>query len=119
MTHFETTVVEFQPSTRQWRYLFAVQDALVAGRSISDRAICQKLRMSRQTLFRWRQEPGFRHWFRRTIDQTDDVNWATIVLAHSARAAHGSIRSAEFVRRIRFGAGARSGLVTPVGDQAG
>jgi len=57
--------------------------------------------MSRLTLWEWKQDPGFRAWLRAKLDQTSDEHWPLILRRHELLAIQGSVKSAEFIGRVR------------------
>lgn len=92
----------FKPSVAQFRYLRALQDALQEQRSVTDTALCQGLKMSRTTLWEWRQDRCFVAWMKAELDRTDDLNWELVLLRHCHLAIRGSVRSAEFLLKVRL-----------------
>lgn len=97
------TVSAFQPSPAQRNYLTALQEALALRKSASDTAVCASIGISRMTLWKWRQLPEFTAWLRRELDQTSDWNWPLIVHRHELQALQGSVKSAEFIWKVRSG----------------
>jgi hypothetical protein len=91
----------FKPKAAQVRYLAAVEDALANGQPVSDRAICQSLKMSRQTLYEWRQDPNFRRWLAEEISRMNENDWQVVIRKHTQLAMRGSVKSAEFLLKAR------------------
>ncbi|MDP1572196.1 MAG: hypothetical protein Q8L86_19535 [Vicinamibacterales bacterium] len=99
----------FVPTVAQVRYLQALRDALEEGRRVSDRAICPRLRMSRATLWDWRQDPRFALWLGQELKAESDFARDLVIARHTALAIKGSTRSAEFLLRARALAAGRAG----------
>lgn len=94
--------IGFEPSPAQFKYLLALEEVLEKRQSTSDSAVCRALKMSRQTLWEWKQDPYFRRWLRSGLDRTSDDHWPLILRRHELLAIQGSVRSAEFIARVRF-----------------
>lgn len=56
----------------------AIEDAFENGQPVSDRAICQSVTMSRQTLYEWRLQPAFREWMAERINARND-DWELVL----------------------------------------
>lgn len=97
------TVSGFTPSPAQIKYLNALEEAVARRQPHSDTALCEKLGISRMTLWKWRHGPGFNTWLRGQMDQTSDENWPLILRRHELLAIQGSVRSAEFIAKVRNG----------------
>lgn len=95
-------VNRFEPNSAQIRYLVALQDALANGGAVSDRALCPALKMSRQTLYEWRQSPAFRCWMAAEIGRMNEDEWQLVIQKHTQLALRGSVKSAEFLLKARL-----------------
>ena len=82
--------------------LGALEDALEKRLPCSDSALCRNLKMSRQTLWEWRHDLAFTRWLQSELDRTSDENWHKILRRHEYQAIQGSVRSAEFIAKVRF-----------------
>jgi len=109
----------FEPSPKQRQYLDALEDAIERRQPVSDRAMCEALGMSRQTLFEWKQDPGFRAWLRTHLDRTSDDNWPLILRRHEHLALNGSVKSAEFIGKVRLVAAKIAGAPVSGGELDG
>lgn len=97
------TVSGFTPSPAQIKYLNALEGAVAKRQPHSDTALCASLRISRMTLWKWRQSPAFSAWLRGRLNQTSDDHWPLILRRHELLAIQGSVRSAEFIAKVRAG----------------
>lgn len=102
------TVPAFQPSPAQLKYLAALEEALTRREPTSDSAICGGIGISRMTLWKWRQLPGFSAWVQGRLDQTSDWHWPLILQRHELQAIQGSVKSAEFIWKVRSGVHSRA-----------
>jgi hypothetical protein len=84
--------------------------------SVSDTALCRKLKMSRTTVWQWKRDNGFRSWLRSSLQRTSDENWPLIVRRHEALAIQGSVRSAEFVLKVKQISSNEAGVQSPPGS---
>jgi hypothetical protein len=92
----------WQPSTAQLRYLLALETAIEANEPYSDRALAAKLKISRQTIYEWKHDDRFRTWYKTEFNQTSDDNWPLIIRKHEMQTMRGSVKSAEFLARVRY-----------------
>lgn len=69
---------------------------------MSDRAICERLSLSRATIWEWKHDPRFRAWLRTELDRTSDEHWPLILRRHELLAIQGSVKSAEFIGKVRL-----------------
>ncbi len=75
-----------------------------------------KLKMSRQTIYEWKQNPSFRQWLEDQLGvEQDRLGWRLIVETHTNLAIRGSVKSAEFIARART-IGIKGGGFTDQGD---
>lgn len=113
----ETDVpASWRPSPAQYRYLLALEDAVLRRLPLSDTAICRALKMSRQTLHEWRLEDAFNRWVDETLEKTSHRLWPLIVRRQELNALTGSIKAAEFVARVRNVGGFGRGNALGEGD---
>ena len=92
----------WKPSTAQFKYLAALEEAITANEPYSDRALSTKLKMSRTTIWEWKHDPRFCRWYDCELNETSDLNWPLIIRKHEMLAMRGSVRSAEFLAKVRF-----------------
>jgi hypothetical protein len=85
------------------KYLNAPEEALVNRQPHSDTAVSASVGISRMTLWKWRQLQAFCAWVRERIDKTSDWNWPLVLRRHELLAIEGSVRSAEFILKVRSG----------------
>jgi hypothetical protein len=106
----------WEPSTAQRRYLQAEQEAVEGNEPYSDRALSAKLKMSRQTIYEWKHDDRFLAWHKREFNQTSDYNWALIIRRHEMLAMRGSVKSAEFLARVRYQDAKLAGIAAAAGE---
>jgi hypothetical protein len=49
----------------------------------------------------WKHDVRFQKWLRESLDRTSAENWPLILLRHEQLAINGSVRSAEFILKVR------------------
>ena len=93
----------FEPSKKQLAYLFALREAVSNGGSglVSDVAMATRLKMSRTTIWEWKHDPEFRAWLSSVLTMERDVDWDLVLDKHHQLAIRGSVRSAEFLAKVR------------------
>lgn len=95
-----------------------MRDALLPGTGdnvTSDAGMAKRLKMSRQTLWEWKQNPAFVAWWQRMLAGCRDLDWDLVLDKHTQLAIRGSVRSAEFLARVRS-VGIKGGGFTDGGD---
>lgn len=81
-----------------------MRDALIpqsGDNQISDAAMARRLKMSRTTLWEWKHDPAFVAWWGRMMSGCRDLDWDLVLDKHTQLAIRGSVRSAEFLGRVR------------------
>lgn len=93
----------FVATPKQIAYLFALREAVANGGDgqTSDSAIERKMKLSRRTIYEWKKDPLFVAWYMREMLGERDMDWELILAKHTQQAIRGSVRSAEFVGRVR------------------
>lgn len=71
--------------------------------------------MSRTTIWEWKHDPKFVAWFSREMSGGRDMDWDLVLDKHTQLAIRGSVRSAEFLARVRS-VGMKGGGFEPGGD---
>jgi hypothetical protein len=92
----------FEPTAAQWRYLLALETTIEARLPVTDLSVSKQLKMSRQTIFEWKQDPRFRAWLHDRLNRTSEDLWPFILRRHELLAIQGSVKSAEFIAKVRF-----------------
>jgi hypothetical protein len=92
----------FEPTAAQWRYLLALEANIEARLPVTDLSVSKQLKMSRQTIFEWKQDPRFRAWLHDRLNRTSEDLWPFILRRHELLAIQGSVKSAEFIAKVRF-----------------
>lgn len=107
----------FEPTTKQLAYLFALREAVSAGGDgrTSDVAIAARVKVSRQTIYEWRQSSEFRAWLSSQLTMERDIDWDLVLDKHHQLAIRGSVRSAEFLAKVRS-IGLKGGGFEPTAD---
>jgi hypothetical protein len=94
----------FTPTIKQIAYLFALRDALVptGDKQHHDSALAKRVKVSRQTIYEWKQDPGFRAWLHDQLG-TEQAHhkWLLMLETHYELGIRGSVKSAEFIARAR------------------
>jgi hypothetical protein len=91
----------FSPSAAQIRYKTRIVAALRSGQPVTDTAICRHLRMSRQTVWEWRQDGDFRRWLTVDLDQDQLMDLRFAIARHLRLAFEGSTRSLLVLARLK------------------
>jgi hypothetical protein len=94
----------FSATPKQIAYLWAMSDALLphGDKQVHDTAMAEKLKMSRQTIWEWKQDPQFQAWIRAELGtEQETFKWFQVLETHYNQAIRGSVRSAEFLARVR------------------
>lgn len=108
----------WEPSPKQLAYLWALRDALipVTGDNItSDTGMAKKIKVSRTIIWQWKQDPEFTAWKGRMMSGANDDEFDLVVAKQTQLAIRGSVRSAEFLARLRS-VGQRGGGFNEGGD---
>lgn len=119
LTIRDTQPPPFEPTAKQLAYLFSMRDALVPSgdRLTSDVAMAKKVKVSRQTIYEWKQDPEFRTWLSGQLGvEQESIKWFLMLETHYELGIRGSVRSAEFIGRVRS-VGIKGGGFTDGGDQ--
>lgn len=104
----------FLPSKRQILYLQKVRELAEEGERPTDVRVSELLKLSRTTIWEWRQNPRFVQWFTDSMQGVDDIEWRAAIARHVGLAIVGSVRSFEAIARVRS-IGVRGGGFTPEG----
>lgn len=91
----------FRSTPAQLKYLVALRAACLHGEATSDVAMAAKLRMSRQTLWEWRQRRGFCAWLARELRAGDDLQFELAIARHLHLAIRGSVKSFAVIVRAK------------------
>ena len=107
----------FEPTPKQLAYLFRLREAVATGGDgrTSDVAIAPLVKVSRQTVYEWRQAAAFRAWLSAQLTMERDIDWDLVLDKHHQLAIRGSVRSAEFLAKVRS-VGLRGGGFEPSVD---
>jgi len=107
----------FTPTEDQLKYLWLLRDAvsLVGDVKVNDTAMAQKCGISRTSIWQWKQDPEFLAWLRAMLVRERDTEWDLVLDKHTQLAMRGSVRSAEFLGKLRT-VGARGGGFGDAGD---
>lgn len=77
----------------------------------------KKLKLSRRTIYEWKQDPAFRKWFLAEMLGEREHDWELVLAKHHQLAIRGSVRSAEFLARVRT-VGIKGGGFEPAGGDS-
>lgn len=100
----ETAIaLPFEPTEKQLQYLFALRDALTptGDARVNDTAMGEKCKVSRTTIWEWKHDPEFRMWLASELTRERDHDWDLVLDKHHQLAIRGSVRSAEFLAKVR------------------
>jgi hypothetical protein len=57
--------------------------------------------MSRQTLWEWRQEAGFREWLRTSLDEDQTLEFRYAIATHLGQAIQGNAASFRILAKLK------------------
>lgn len=88
----------FEPRARHWKYFFALQEVLaVQGARATDQELSTRLGVTRQAIWKMRQEQGFAEWLEREIRRLALKGGLSKLLCRCLELGlRGSIKHAEF-----------------------
>lgn len=108
----------FEPTLKQLAYLFSLRDCLLPSgdKQHHDAAMAKKLKISRQTIYEWKQNPAFAGWLHAQLGtEQEHHKWLVMLETHYELGIRGSVKSAEFIARARS-VGVKGGGFTDGGD---
>jgi hypothetical protein len=102
----------FRPSANQIAYLWKVRELAEAAERPTDVRVSKLLKLSRNTIWAWKQDEGFLRWFSDGMQAGDDIEWRAAMARMLGLAIQGSVRHFEAIARVRS-IGQRGGGFTP------
>lgn len=108
----------FHPTAKQLAYLFCLRDACLptGDKLVNDTVMADKVKVSRQTIYEWKQDPRFAAWLHGQMTGEHSHEWDLVLTTHHQLAIRGSVRSAEFLARVRTVGLKGGGFVPAEGD---
>ncbi len=92
----------FEPTMSQVAFVVRLKEALLSRAPVVEKHLLAAAGIKkRTTLSNWKRQAGFIEWLNAQLLGDADEEWAQVVLRHTGLAKAGSVRSAEFLLKVR------------------
>jgi hypothetical protein len=93
-------VPAYRPTPRDWRFLTAVQEAIAADGRLSHEAIANRVKMTRQGVWKRFQDEAFCAWLNAQVATAVDDAWPKVLMRATTLALRGSIDHMNFLAKV-------------------